>query len=223
MDIVYLSPYELTPYEQNAKVHPPEQIDHIANSIKQFGWQQPIVVDREKTVIIGHGRLLAAKQLNLDTVPVVFDENLTEDQANALRLADNKLNESPWDFSKLELELTALDLAGFDMTDFGFDKLDDFSDARTEITEDEIPDVPAETVAKRGDIWQLGDHRLMCGDSCNDEDIKNLMGGVQKRQGCFLLPRLIRICGNMKAAKIFLSIIFPSLLQSTDLIRIINA
>ena len=121
MDIVYLSPYELTPYEQNAKVHPPEQIDHIANSIEQFGWQQPIVVDRNKTVIIGHGRLLAAKQLNLDTVPVVFAENLTEDQANALRLADNKLNESPWDFSRLEMELAALDIAGFDMEQFGFE------------------------------------------------------------------------------------------------------
>lgn len=121
MNIVYLSPYDLTPYEQNAKVHPPEQIDHIANSILQFGWQQPIVADREKTVIIGHGRLLAAKQLHLDKVPVVFADNLTEDQANALRLADNKLNESPWDFTKLELELTALDLAGFDMEQFGFE------------------------------------------------------------------------------------------------------
>lgn len=95
MDVVYLSPDKLIPYENNTKIHPPEQIDHIANSIKQFGWQQPIVADRDNVVIIGHGRLLAAKQLNLEEVPVVFAEKLTEEQANALRLADNKLNESP--------------------------------------------------------------------------------------------------------------------------------
>ena len=126
MEIVYLSPDELVPYEMNAKIHPPEQIEHIANSIKQFGWQQPIVADRDHVVIIGHGRLLAAKQLNLDQVPVVFAEDLTEEQANALRLADNKLNESPWDFSRLEEEIAALEISGFDMTDFGFTDTADF-------------------------------------------------------------------------------------------------
>ena len=129
MEIVYLSPDELTPYEQNAKIHPPEQIEHIANSIKQFGWQQPIVVDKDKVVIIGHGRLLAAQQMNLKEVPVVFAENLTEEQANALRLADNKLNESPWDFTRLESELAALEIEGFDMSDFGFAEIESTVDA----------------------------------------------------------------------------------------------
>lgn len=123
MDIVWMEPSALVPYAQNAKVHPQTQIDHIANSIRQFGWQQPIVVDKDKVVIIGHGRLLAAKQMNLDKVPVVFADNLSEDQANALRLADNKLNESEWDFSKLETELAALDIAGFDMEQFGFEDM----------------------------------------------------------------------------------------------------
>lgn len=121
MKIEYLNPDELIPYEMNAKMHPPAQVDRIANSIKMFGWQQPIVADREHVVIIGHGRLLAAKQLMLDKVPVVFADDLTPDQVNALRLADNKTNESDWDFGKMEEELASLDIAGIDMTQFGFD------------------------------------------------------------------------------------------------------
>jgi hypothetical protein len=128
MEVKYVSPGELIPYAKNAKQHPPEQVERIANSIKRFGWQQPIVVDRENVVIIGHGRLFAAKELMLDSVPVVYADNLTEDEVNALRLADNKTNESAWDFSALEEELCRLDIAGIDMTQFGFENLntDDF-------------------------------------------------------------------------------------------------
>lgn len=121
MKVEYLSPGELYPYPQNAKIHSPEQVTRIANSIKAFGWQQPIVIDKDNVVIIGHGRLFAAQELHLDSVPVVRADDLTEDQVKALRLADNKLNESPYDFSKLEEELAALDIAGFDMEQFGFD------------------------------------------------------------------------------------------------------
>ena len=124
MEIVYLHPNELIPYENNAKVHTPEQVKRIANSIKAFGFQQPIVVDKDNTVIIGHGRLFAAKELMLDTVPVVRAEDLTDDQVKALRLADNKLNESPYDFSKLEAELAELSIDGFDMEQFGFEEPD---------------------------------------------------------------------------------------------------
>ena len=120
MKVEYLSPGELYPYPQNAKIHSPEQIQRIANSIKAFGWQQPIVIDKDNVVIIGHGRLFAAQELHLDSVPVVRADDLTEDQVKALRIADNKLNESPYDFSKLEEELAALDIAGFDMEQFGF-------------------------------------------------------------------------------------------------------
>lgn len=128
MEVKYVSPGELIPYAKNAKQHPHEQVERIANSIKRFGWQQPIVVDRDNVVIIGHGRLFAAKELMLDSVPVVYADNLTEDEVNALRLADNKTNESAWDFSALEEELAALDIAGIDMTQFGFENLntDDF-------------------------------------------------------------------------------------------------
>lgn len=120
MKVEYLSPGELYPYPQNAKIHTPDQVKRIAASIKAFGFQQPIVVDKDNVVIIGHGRLFAAQELMLDQVPVVRADDLTEDQVKALRLADNKLNESPYDFSKLEAELAELDIAGFDMEQFGF-------------------------------------------------------------------------------------------------------
>lgn len=120
MEIVYISPGKLIPYENNAKIHTPDQVERIANSIREFGFQQPIVVDKDNVVIIGHGRLFAAKELMLDTVPVVRAENLTEDQVKALRLADNKLNESPYDFTRLEAELAELSIDGFDMEQFGF-------------------------------------------------------------------------------------------------------
>lgn len=117
--IVYLRPEELTPYERNAKQHPPEQIEHIANSIREFGFRQPLVIDADNVVVIGHGRLLAAKMLGLDKVPCTRADDLTEAQIKALRLADNKTNESEWDFGTLDGELEGLRL-DFDMSQFGF-------------------------------------------------------------------------------------------------------
>ena len=121
MKVEYLDPAELVPYGKNAKAHPPKQVDQIANSIKRFGWQQPIVVDRKKVVIIGHGRFAAAKQLMLDKVPVVYADNLSDADVKALRLADNKLNESEWLEDLLAEELAELDIDGIDMSQFGFD------------------------------------------------------------------------------------------------------
>ena len=119
--VEWRSPDELIPYEKNAKLHPVEQVEQIANSIKAFGWTQPIVVDKDSVVVIGHGRLLAAKELKLEKVPVVMRDDLTDEQIKACRLADNKLNESPWDMSKLDEELAELAIDGFDMGQFGFD------------------------------------------------------------------------------------------------------
>lgn len=121
--VEWLSPADLIPYEMNAKAHPPEQVEHIANSIKNFGWTQPIVVDENNIVVIGHGRLMAAKELMLEKVPVVRRDDLNEEQINALRLADNKTNESEWDFGKLEEELAMLSINGFDMEQFGFENI----------------------------------------------------------------------------------------------------
>lgn len=130
MEIIYMSPGDLTPYAANAKKHPPEQVRHIANSIREFGFRQPIVVDANNVVVIGHGRLMAAKELGLETVPVVRADDLSEEQIKALRLADNKTNESEWELEKLEAELAELELE-LDMTDFGFEIIteDGFSEA----------------------------------------------------------------------------------------------
>ena len=122
LQIVYMRPDELTPYEHNAKQHPADQVEHIANSIREFGFRQPIVVDADNVVVIGHGRLLAAEKLGLETVPVVRADDLTEEQIKALRLADNKTNESEWDFGELEAELAELAL-DFDMSEFGFEDI----------------------------------------------------------------------------------------------------
>lgn len=118
--IEYLPVDALKPYERNAKKHPAEQVDHIANSIREFGFRQPLVIDRDGVLVIGHGRLLAAKNLGLKAVPCIYADDLTDEQIKALRLADNKTNESGWDFAALEEELAELDYM-FDMSDFGFD------------------------------------------------------------------------------------------------------
>lgn len=120
-NVVWVSPEELIPYEKNAKAHPISQVEKIANSIKAFGWTQPIVVDKDNVVVIGHGRLMAAKELKLEKVPVVMRDDLSEEQVKALRLADNKTNESEWISGKLSEELADLAIAGYDMEQFGFD------------------------------------------------------------------------------------------------------
>ena len=109
--VQWLSPGDLTPYERNAKLHPQAQIDYIANSILQFGWTQPIVVDENNVVVIGHGRLLAAKQLMLDKVPVVRRDDLTEEQTKALRIIDNRIAKTKTDMDILAEELARRDMA----------------------------------------------------------------------------------------------------------------
>ena len=130
-----MSPADLIPYGGNAKKHPAEQVKLIANSIKEFGFQQPIVVDKDNVVVIGHGRLLAAKRLKMSEVPVVRVENLTEDQVKALRLADNKVAESEWDMDSVLSEIADIDL---DMSDFGFDL--DLADTENDDAKDEDDD-----------------------------------------------------------------------------------
>lgn len=176
LKIVYLPPGELTPYAANAKKHPDDQVQHIANSIKEFGFRQPIVVDADNVVVIGHGRLLAAKKLGLDAVPVVRADDLTEAQIKALRLADNKTNESEWDFLSLEAELAELEL-DFDMSDFGFEDIEAVTETGTATEDDYDVDAPVEARAKLGDIYQLGRHRLMCGDSTDADAWALLMDG----------------------------------------------
>ena len=163
---------DIVPYAKNAKKHENRQINNVAESIKQYGFVQPIVIDRDGVIVIGHCRALAAKKLGMEEVPCVCVDDLTPEQVNALRLVDNKSNESDWDFDLLADEIPGLDLSSFDF-DWGLPEITE------EVIEDEAPEVDedAEPIAKLGDIWQLGRHRMMCGDSTSIEDVEKLMAG----------------------------------------------
>lgn len=176
MEVRNISVKDLIPYERNTKKHDKTQINNVAESIKQYGFVQPIVIDKDNVVVIGHCRLLAAKQLKMKEVPCVCVEDLTEEQVKALRIVDNKSNESPWDFDILPDELAELDLSDFDF-DFGIED----EEEESEIVEDEAPEVDEENepITKLGDIWQLGRHRLMCGSSLAQTDIGKLLDGAK--------------------------------------------
>lgn len=179
MNIVEREVDKLIPYSRNAKKHDETQIANVAESIKQFGFVQPVVVDKNGVIVIGHCRTLAAKKLGMKTVPCVMVDDLTDEQVRALRIIDNKTNESPWDMELLGDELADIDLSGFDF-DFGIDLPEESKeDEDKEIVEDEAPEVDedAEPIAKLGDIWQLGRHRLMCGDSTDKATVEMLMDG----------------------------------------------
>jgi site-specific DNA-methyltransferase (adenine-specific) len=169
---------EIKPYPKNAKKHPQKQIRQIADSIREFGFNQPLVLDKKKVIIVGHGRFEAAKMLKLKVVPCIT-VNLPPKKAKAYRLADNKLNESDWEMELVIEELKELDEDILELT--GFDK-----DLIAEIEEDEF-DAEEEykkikkPKAKLGDIYALGEHRLMCGDSAKAEDVEKLMGSKKGR------------------------------------------
>lgn len=175
MNIVQKQLSEITPYARNAKKHDKKQIANVAESIKQYGFVQPIVIDRDGVIVIGHCRAMAAKKLGIKEVPCVCVDDLTPEQVNALRLVDNKSNESDWDLDLLADELPELDLSMFDF-DWALPE-----DPMEQVVEDEAPDVDeeAEPVTKPGNIWQLGRHRLMCGDSTSSECVHALVGGAQ--------------------------------------------
>lgn len=161
----------IRPYEKNPRRND-EAVDAVASSIREFGWQQPIVVDKDGVIIAGHTRYKAAKKLKCDTVPVVVADDLTEDQVKAYRLADNKTGElAEWDTALLDEELA--ELADFDMSQFGFDTI--LQEEAREAEEDDYEvNPPEEPKAKLGDIYQLGRHRLMCGDSTDAESVYQL-------------------------------------------------
>jgi DNA modification methylase len=171
-----LNIHSVIPYENNPR-HNDGAVEKVAESIKQFGFKVPIVVDKDMIVVTGHTRLKAAHQLGLETVPVIVAEDLTPEQIKAFRLADNKTAEyATWDFTKLEEELKELQLLDFDMSAFDF-KLpekgleeDDFD------LEEELAAID-EPLVKPGEVWKLGRHRLMCGDSTKPADFEKLMAG----------------------------------------------
>lgn len=174
---------KVKPYENNPRDND-GAVEATANSIKEFGWQQPIVVDKDGIVIAGHTRLKAAKALGLDKVPIVVAKNLSEEQVKAFRLADNKTGElAEWDIGLLDDELA--DISELNMSNFGFSEAEldaALEGGSEESTDDEFDEEPPEDpTSELGDIYQLGRHRLMVGDSTDAESVKTLMGGATSR------------------------------------------
>lgn len=176
MDIINIALKDLKPYENNPRKND-DAVKYVAESIKEFGFKVPIVIDKNNVIVAGHTRYKAAKKLKMSEVPCIIADDLTDEQIKAFRLADNKVAEkAEWDFDLLNAELD--DIIDLDMELFGFE--DALQDDAEEAVEDEFEvELPAEPKSKLGDIYQLGNNRLMCGDSTVLEDVEKLMGGEQ--------------------------------------------
>lgn len=176
---------DLIPYARNSRTHNEEQIAQIMASIKEFGFTNPILIGGDNVIIAGHGRLLAAQRLGLKEVPIIRLPDLTETQRKALVIADNKIAmNAGWDEEMLALEMKELEENDFNLDILGFSEdelkeLENFGEPQTEAKseEDEIPEAPVEPITKRGDVWILGEHRLMCGDTTMFDDVQKLMEG----------------------------------------------
>jgi hypothetical protein len=190
----------LIPYINNSRTHSDEQVAQIAASIKEFGFNNPILVDKDSGIIAGHGRLQAARKLGLTEVPCVRLEHLTETQRKAYIIADNRLAlNAGWDNELLTIELNELLADGFALEILGFDSdelktlLDPLEPTEGLVDEDQVPEVPEEPKTKPGDIYQLGRHRLMCGDSTSIDAVEKLMDGQYSRH-CYYRPALHEPC-----------------------------
>ena len=176
LTIEYLPIGDLKAYERNAKLHPAEQIQQIKTSIHEFGFNDPVAVWNDNEIIEGHGRLIAAKELGYTEIPVIRLDSLTDEQRKAYMLVHNKLTmDTGFDLELLNIELGSIN--DIDMTEFGFE-FEMFSDDSSEVIEDDYnEELPEEPKSKLGDIYQLGRHRLMCGDSTDAEQVKVLTNG----------------------------------------------
>ena len=175
---------DLIPYARNSRTHSDEQINQIAASIKEFGFLNPIIIDGENGIIAGHGRVMAANKLSIKELPCVDASHLSETQRRAYVIADNKLAlNSGWDIEMLRVEFDELQEAGFDLELTGF-SMDEIADLQIEelteglTDEDDVPEVLPEPVSVTGDVWILGKHRVMCGDSTVITDVEKLMNGA---------------------------------------------
>tara|TARA_R110000764_G_scaffold35177_2_gene78535 strand:+ start:1222 stop:2418 length:1197 start_codon:yes stop_codon:yes gene_type:complete len=183
LQIEYKETAKLIPYVNNSRTHSAEQVQQVASSIKEFGFTNPILIDETDGIIAGHGRLMAAQLLDIQEVPTIRLVGLTKAQTKAYVIADNQLAlNSGWDLDKLKVEVEGLEGLDFDLDLLGFD--DDFLDGlllpepEEGLTdEDSVPDVPDDPVTVEGDLWELGSHRLMCGDSTSIDAVDKLMEG----------------------------------------------
>jgi DNA modification methylase len=185
MEIIKKPIDSLIPYAKNARVHDEAQIAQIAGSIKEFGFNNPVLIDKDNGIIAGHGRVMAARKLGLTEVPTILLDHLNETQRKAYILADNRIAiNSTWDNEMLSLELMDIkDDVSLAMLGFSVDELDallnptQLTDGLTD--EDAVPDVPEEPTTKLGDIYQLGNHRLMCGDSTSIDAVEKLINNAK--------------------------------------------
>jgi DNA modification methylase len=185
LNVKYRKVEDLIPYVNNSRKHSDEQVAQISASIKEFGWTNPILIDGTNSIIAGHGRLMAARKLKMDEVPTIELDHLTDTQRKALVIADNKLAlNADWDTTLLTIELDELLKDGFALDILGFNQdelaaLLEPEQVEGLTDEDAVPDVPEEPKTRLGDIYQLGNHRLMCGDSTSIDAVEKLMDGKQ--------------------------------------------
>jgi DNA modification methylase len=182
LTITYRPTSDLIPYARNSRTHSEEQVGQIAASIKEFGFTNPVLVDQDSGIIAGHGRVMAAQKLGLGEVPTITLAGLTEAQRKAYIIADNRLAlNAGWDDEMLRLEIADLKEADFDLDLLGFDDEElaalDVEEVHGETDPDEVPEPPADPVTVLGDVWTLGNHRLMCGDSTSIDAVEKLMAG----------------------------------------------
>jgi DNA modification methylase len=206
LKVEYKKISDLIPYVNNTRTHSDTQVLQIASSIKEFGFTNPILIDEEGGVIAGHGRIMGAKKLGLDEAPTITLKGLTEAQRKAYIIADNKLAlNSGWDEELLKVELQALDEIDFDLSVIGFDEdelssyLDDTELTEGLTDEDDVPEPPEKPITREGDIWLLGNHRLMCGDSTSVDAVEKLMDGGKSNMVFTDPPYLMDFKGNVNA------------------------
>ncbi len=175
VEFKYIPLHEIKPYENNAKLHPVKQLQGLSKSIGDFNFLQPIVIDKNNVIVAGHGRYEAAAAIGMAEVPCALAEDLTEDQIKAYRLIDNELAKTGTDFDILQLEVASL--PDFPFEDYGveFPEIEKITEGLCD--EDEVPAMASDPIAKLGDIWVLGSHRLMCGDSISSDEVDKLMEG----------------------------------------------
>ena len=180
MELVTKNTSDLIPYVNNSRTHSEEQINQIISSIKEFGFTNPVLIESDNGIIAGHGRIMAAKKMGLKEVPCVMVKGLTKTQIKALNIADNQIAlNAGWDLDKLKLEIQGLNEDSFNLDTLGFTKnqIDDFLFEETVglTDEDETPEIKENPKSKLGDIWLLGNHKIMCGDCTLDENKNNLL------------------------------------------------
>ena len=205
LEVVYKAPNELVPDPRNARTHSKRQVAQIAQSIRTFGFTNPILADPDGNLIAGHGRLRAAKELGLATVPVITLDGLSEPQKKALRLADNKIAlNAGWDTEILKLELAELSLPDIDidlgLTGFSPGEIDVVLSSSEDPDDEVIPGVPENPRVQVGDIWQLGEHRIACGDGRDVAFLNGLVGEGEAIDCAFLDPPYnVKINGHANA------------------------